>query len=47
MIYDVVVAGAGVIGSMTARELANEMKKQQIKTGEETKLSRFMSDWTW
>lgn len=41
----VYLALAGVI--LIAMGLANEMKKQQIKTGEETKLSRFMSDWTW
>ncbi|MBQ7958163.1 MAG: hypothetical protein IJ330_00405 [Oscillospiraceae bacterium] len=39
------LALAGVI--LIAMGLANEMKKQQLKTGEETKLSRFMSDWTW
>ena len=37
------LAGAALI----ALGLANELKKQQQKTGEETKLSRFMSDWTW
>jgi hypothetical protein len=41
----VYLALAGVI--LIAMGLANEMKKQQIKTSEETKLSRFMSDWTW
>lgn len=41
----VYLALAGII--LIAMGLANEMKKQQIKTGEETKLSRFMSDWTW
>lgn len=39
------LAIAGV--ALIAMGLANEMKKQQEKTGEETKLSRFMSDWTW
>ncbi|MBQ8787082.1 MAG: hypothetical protein IJZ61_05565 [Oscillospiraceae bacterium] len=37
------LAGAALI----ALGLANELKKQQQKAGEETKLSRFMSDWTW
>lgn len=37
------LAGAALI----ALGLANELKKQQQKSGEETKLSRFMSDWTW
>ena len=37
------LAGAALI----ALGLANELKKQQQKNGEETKLSRFMSDWTW
>lgn len=37
------IAGAALI----ALGLANELKKQQQKNGEETKLSRFMSDWTW
>lgn len=41
----VYLALAGVV--LIAMGLANEMKKQQEKTGEETKLSRFMSDWTW
>lgn len=38
----VYLALAGVI--LIAMGLANEMKKQQIKTGEETNPSRFMSD---
>ncbi len=42
LIY-LVIAGASLI----ALGLANEMKKQQQKNGEETKLSRFMSEWTW
>ncbi len=37
------LAGAALI----TLGLANELKKQQQKNGEETKLSRFMSDWTW
>lgn len=39
------LALAGV--TLIAMGLANEFKKQQQRTGEETKLSRFMSDWTW
>lgn len=37
------VAGAALI----ALGVVNELKKQQKKSGEDGKLSRFMSDWTW
>lgn len=37
------VAGAALI----ALGVVNELKKQQKKNGEDTKLTRFMSDWKW
>lgn len=37
------LAGAALI----ALGVVNELKKQQKKSGEDTKLTRFMSDWTW
>lgn len=37
------IAGAALI----ALGVVNELKKQQKKDGEDTKLTRFMSDWTW
>lgn len=37
------IAGAALI----ALGVVNELKKQQKKSGEDTKLTRFMSDWTW
>lgn len=37
------LAGAALI----ALGVVNELKKQQKRNGEDTKLTRFMSDWTW
>ncbi|MDE7288871.1 MAG: hypothetical protein K2N71_05115, partial [Oscillospiraceae bacterium] len=37
------IAGAALI----ALGVVNELKKQQQKSGEDTKLTRFMSDWKW
>ncbi|MCM1479156.1 MAG: hypothetical protein NC085_05590 [Muribaculaceae bacterium] len=37
------IAGAALI----ALGVVNELKKQQKKSGEDAKLTRFMSDWTW
>ncbi len=37
------IAGAALI----ALGVMNELKKQQKKDGEDTKLTRFMSDWKW
>lgn len=37
------IAGAALI----ALGVVNELKKQQKKSGEDTKLTRFMSDWKW
>lgn len=37
------LAGAALI----ALGVVNELKKQQKRSGEDTKLTRFMSDWTW
>ncbi|MDE5578042.1 MAG: hypothetical protein K2J11_11720, partial [Oscillospiraceae bacterium] len=42
LIY-LLIAGAALI----ALGVINELKKQQKKSGEDTKLTRFMSDWTW
>ncbi len=33
--------------ALIALGVINEIKKQQKRSGEETKLTRFMSDWTW
>ena len=33
--------------ALIALGVVNEIKKQQKRSGEETKLTRFMSDWTW
>lgn len=33
--------------ALIALGVVNELKKQQKRSGEETKLTRFMSDWTW
>ncbi len=33
--------------ALIALGVMNEIKKQQKRSGEETKLTRFMSDWTW